>query len=207
MIAETKLYWAKGTCSLASMAALIISGVPFEAEEALWLNTGLDLPDRFESRRVPVLEHDGSSLTETLAILFWANEHRRGEPLLPQDDALPGAVSRLAWLASRVHPTRRQFARPAQFDSDPDVHCSLKASALPKYRNDINELERGVRAGEYNSPALGCYALVFYHWARLDGLLGPEHGAIQRLAEHLMDNPGVRDATLAHGFDVGITSG
>ena len=200
-MAEVTLYWAKGTCSLASMAALSIAGIPFTTEEVVLRGTRHNLPDMAPSRRIPLLAADGALLNETVAIIAWADANTRGPRLLPDRKDLAQPLSRMVWLASRVHPLRRQFHRPGQFDPDPALHDSLSASALPKYRSEIDELDAAVGRGEFAHLGPACYAMLFYHWAKFDGVLDARHTSLRGLAISLAREAPIRSAIELHGWE------
>ena len=67
-----KLYYAPGTCALASHIALEEVGAPYSAERLNFKNNQQNSPDYLRINpkgRVPALVTDGGVLTETPAIL------------------------------------------------------------------------------------------------------------------------------------------
>ena len=105
------LYFAPGTSSMAPHIALHEIGVPFEARA---MGPGAAREPVYRALnpegKVPTLTVDGRPMTEVAAILFYL---ARGFPeagLLPEDDveAQAQAISWMSFLASTVHPARRQ---------------------------------------------------------------------------------------------------
>lgn len=111
-----KLYYARGTCALASHIALEEAGAVYEAvpvdfganaqrsEDYLALNP---------KGRVPALVTDAGVITETPAILAFIAQTHPQAGLAPLDD--PFAFARLqafnAYLCSTVHPAHAHFRR------------------------------------------------------------------------------------------------
>jgi glutathione S-transferase len=106
-------YFAPGTSSMAPHIALHEIGVPFEARPLSFAtNEQRDAPYREinPEGKVPSLLIDGRPLTEVAAILFYLAKRFPEAGLLPKDDleAEAQVISWMSFIASTVHPARRQ---------------------------------------------------------------------------------------------------
>ena len=195
-----ELFFAPGTCSLASMAALEHAGIVYQPIAVDLRGNRDGLKAVSPEGRVPVLVADGEALTETIAILWWVAS-RAGDDMLPTGPDAVRCLSIMGWLASRLHILRRQFARPANFSPSVEAQATIAAAALPGYAEGLARLAALVAAGGCRSFILRCYVLVFYHWARADGMLGSDHLALSDLARAMWTLPGVQLAAKRHGLD------
>jgi glutathione S-transferase len=105
-------YFAPGSSSMAPHIALHEIGVPFESRPLSFARsenrTTAFLAINPEGK-VPTLLVDGRPLTEVAAILFYLARRFPEAALLPDDvGAQAQAVSWMSFLASTVHPARRQ---------------------------------------------------------------------------------------------------
>jgi glutathione S-transferase len=110
---ELVFYFAPGTSSMAPHIALHEVGASFEARPLSFAtNEQRDAPYRAinPEGKVPALLVDGRPLTEVAAILFYLAKRFPEAALLPQDDieAESQVISWMSFIASTVHPARRQ---------------------------------------------------------------------------------------------------
>lgn len=113
------LYYSPGSSSMAVHIALHEIGAPFEAK---LLN--FDKKEQKEAAylainpagKVPTLLIDGRPLTEVAGILFYLARRYPETKLLPAPEAEydARAVSWMSWVASTLHPARRQGAEHTQ---------------------------------------------------------------------------------------------
>jgi len=106
------LFYAPGASSMAPHIALHEIGAPFEARQISFRK------DENRSRaflalnpegKVPVLLIDGRPLTEVAAILFYLGRRYPESALWPENiEAQAQAISWMSFIASSVHPARRQ---------------------------------------------------------------------------------------------------
>lgn len=105
------LYFTPGTSSMAPHIALHEIGVPFEAHP---MGRGEHREPAYRALnpegKVPTLTVDGRPMTEVAAILFYLARAFPEAELLPADDieTQAQAISWMSFLASTVHPARRQ---------------------------------------------------------------------------------------------------
>ena len=126
------LYYAPGSCSLASHIALEEAGADYETVR---MDLGAGDQRRAEYLalnplgRVPALAIDGAVLTENAAILAFIAQRFPDAGLAPISDPL--AFARVqgfnAFLASTVHPYHSHGVRGARWSDDPAAWASMKA--------------------------------------------------------------------------------
>lgn len=111
-----KLYYARGTCALASHIALEEAGAAYEAVPVDFAANAQRSEDYLALNpkgRVPALVTDAGVITETPAILAFIAQTHPQAGLAPLDD--PFAFARLqafnSYLCSTVHPAHAHFRR------------------------------------------------------------------------------------------------
>jgi glutathione S-transferase len=110
---ELALYFAPGASSMAVHIALHEIGVPFEGRPMSFHKGDMRAP-AFRAinpdGKVPTLLVDGRPLTEVAGCLFYLAKRFPEAKLLPKDDidAEAEAVSWMSFIASTLHPARRQ---------------------------------------------------------------------------------------------------
>jgi glutathione S-transferase len=107
------LFFAPGASSMAPHIALHEIGAPFEAKPVSFSKKELREPGYLALNpegKVPLLLIDGRPLTEVAAILFYLAKRFPEAKLWPVNDieAEAQAVSWMSFIASTVHPARRQ---------------------------------------------------------------------------------------------------
>ncbi len=107
------LYFAPGSSSMAAHIALHEIGTPFESHSLSFARNETRAPAFLKINpegKVPTLLIDGRVLTEVAGILFYLAKRFPEARLLPEGDieAEAQAVSWMSFLASTVHPARRQ---------------------------------------------------------------------------------------------------
>ncbi len=107
------LYFAPGSSSMAPHVALHEIGVPFDARPLSFARMEHRAPAFLALNpegKVPTLVIDGRPLTEVAGILFYLARRYPDADLLPRDDpeAEARVVSWMSFIASTVHPARRQ---------------------------------------------------------------------------------------------------
>ncbi len=107
------LYFAPGSSSMATHIALQEIGVDFEPRPMSFRHKDTQSPDYLAinpAGKVPTLLIDGRPLTEVAGILFYLARRFPEANLLPTDDVEAEAqvVSWMSFIASTIHPARRQ---------------------------------------------------------------------------------------------------
>ena len=106
------LYFAPGASSMAPHIALHEVAAPFEARPVSLARKETRAPAYLALNpegKVPLLLVDGTPLTEVAAILFYLAKRFPEAGLLPEGDlAEAQVISWMSFIASTVHPARRQ---------------------------------------------------------------------------------------------------
>ena len=107
------LYFAPGSSSMAPHIALHEVGAPFEGRPVLFAKDENKTPEFLALNpegKVPLLLIDGRAMTEVAGILFYLARRFPVADLLPQHDieAQAQAVSWMSFIASTLHPARKQ---------------------------------------------------------------------------------------------------
>jgi glutathione S-transferase len=188
------LYYRPGTCALASFLALEEAGADYDAVDVT------DRPDLLASLnprgKVPVLEVDGRTLRENIAILSFIARRYPAASLLPQDPFEEAqCLSTAAWFASTLHIDYRRFLKPAVYSPEHAARQAISAEGALQYSRDLDELDRQLRGktwlhGEQRSIA-DLYGLVFVDWAHRSALYDPGWTSIGQWAERLRQRPAV----------------
>jgi glutathione S-transferase len=164
------LYFAPGSSSMAAHIALNEIGVPFERVALSFARNetrGAGLLAVNPEGKVPTLLIDGRPLTEVAAILYYLARAYPEARLLPLGDpeAEAHVVSWMSFVASTVHPARRQGLE----------------HAMGIYRLADERLGAGEWAvGEYSIADIHLFRLFW----RFAGSLNPPPGAFPNLRAH-----------------------
>lgn len=137
MNAEPTLYFAQGSCALASLAALEEVGRPFTAKRLEMGPNGAggdDFAQLSPLQQVPVLQTPTRVVRETGAILtLLAHEHPQAR-LLPAD--AEGQILAMQWLGflgGTVHPVFRLLWRPSRWVGDDEAAQAALRAHTPRY--------------------------------------------------------------------------
>jgi glutathione S-transferase len=183
---DLKLYFSPLSCAVATMAALELAGLQYEALAVPMAADGAGdaafhvLNPR---RQVPVLVADGQVLRETGAIFQFLHHLRPQASLLP---TAPAGVQRAAeWighLGGTVHPAFRLVLRPERWvGAAAEAQGALRAETRKHLEWLLANLE-GDLSGRWvlDAPsAVDFYLFVFTRWAGLGRFVVPD-----RLAAH-----------------------
>jgi glutathione S-transferase len=167
-------YFAPGTSSMAPHIALHEIGVPFEARPLSFAtNEQRDAPYREinPEGKVPSLLIDGRPLTEVAAILFYLAKRFPEAGLLPKDDleAEAQVISWMSFIASTVHPARRQGLDHAKgIYRIADERLGARPWAIGTYTiADIHLFRLYWRFFNSLKPEPGAFANLDAHYARM----------------------------------------
>ena len=189
------LYFSPGSSSMAPHIALHETGASFEAKP-LSLTKKDTRTSEFlainPNGKVPVLLVDGRVLTAVAGILFYLARTFPAAALLPQGDieAEAQVVSWMSFIASTIHPARRQGLEHAR-----------EVYAVADKRLGKNEWAVG---GRYSIADIHLFRL---YW-RFRSSLEPEPGAFPNIEAHyarMMARPAVQrtiEAETKIGYDL-----
>jgi glutathione S-transferase len=130
-IAMLKLYFATGTCALASHIALAEAGADYTVERIDFKTNQQNSPDYLAINpkgRVPALATERGILTETPAILAFIAQSFPKAGLAPVDDALAFAQvqSFNSYLCSTVHVAHAHRVRGSRWASEETSFADMK---------------------------------------------------------------------------------
>src|SRR5512147_2967128 len=127
-----KLYYAPGTCALASHIALQEAGADYTAERLDFRANQQNSPEYLAINpkgRVPSLVTERGILTETPAMLAFIAQSFREAKLAPLDDAFAFAQVQAfnSYLCSTVHVAHAHKMRGYRWADDPAAIAAMKA--------------------------------------------------------------------------------
>jgi glutathione S-transferase len=174
-----QLFFAPGACSFVPHAMLEIAGVNFEPA-MVKLHKGEQRTADYlllnPRGQVPVLVDEGVVITQIVAILLHLDAKLPHAHIFPTGGmARTHALSMLAWMNNTVHPTFTHFFMPQKFSDDEAVQKALRAFAVPRYRECLQEIEtlaakaQPWMTGEHPG-ALDAYALTLLRWGGYAGI-------------------------------------
>ncbi len=138
------LYYAPGTCALATHLALEFSGAPYEAVRLNFKEQQQRSPEYLRVNpkgRVPALVTERGVLTETPALLQYIAQAFPQAQLAPLDDAF--ALARMnefnSYLCSTVHVAHAHGARGSRWTDDAAAIETMKQK-VPQTMGDCFEL-------------------------------------------------------------------
>lgn len=127
----TKLFWAPGTCALASHIALEEAGATYETIKLDFSKGDQRKPEYLKVNpkgRVPALVTERGIITETPAILAWVAQTHPQAKLAPSDPFdFAEAQAFNSYLCSTVHPAHAHRPRASRWSDDPAAQETMKA--------------------------------------------------------------------------------
>ena len=168
------LYFAPGASSMAPHIALHEIGVPFESRPISFRQKQTRDPAFLAINpegKVPTLLIDGRPLTEVAGILFYLARQYPEAALLPSDDieAEAQVVSWMSFIASTIHPARRQGLEHARaVYALADRRLGEKEWVVGRYSiADIHLFRLFWRFSGSLNPAPGEFPALTAHYARM----------------------------------------
>jgi glutathione S-transferase len=176
------LYFAPGASSMAAHIALHEVGAPFEGKPLSLATKDTHTPEFLAINpegKVPTLLIDGRRLTEVAGILFYLARRFPDAKLLPAGDAEAEAqvVSWMSFIASTIHPARRQ-----------GIEHARGVYKLADQRLGKNDWAVG---GRFSIADIHLFRLFW----RFRGSLNPEPGDFPNIEAHyarMMERPAVK---------------
>jgi glutathione S-transferase len=199
-----KLYFAPGACSFVPHVLLEMSGAEFEPH-MVKLHKGEQNSDEYKAinprGQVPVLSHNGQTVTQIVAIVLYLDQTFAQAGFLPTEPmARAQALSTLAWMNNTVHPTFTHIFMPQKFSDQPEVQAALKPYNTQLFRGMLGELQNLVKAaaakghswltGERFSP-LDAYSLTLTRWGTIAGIAPEEHPELWAFVQKVAAVPAV----------------
>lgn len=197
------LYFAPGTCALASHIALAEAGADYELKRLDFSKSEQRTPDYLAVNpkgRVPALVTPQGTLTETPAILVYVAQTYPEANLAPLDNAF--AFARLqsfnSFLCSTLHINHAHGRRGARWADDEAAIESMKKKTPETVLASFEMVENGMLAGPWvmgdDYTIADIYLFTVAQWIEPNGI---DPARLPRVAEHrrrMMDRPAVAKA-------------
>ena len=149
-----KLFYAPGTCALATHLALEYAGADYEAVRLDFKAQQQRSPEYLKINpkgRVPALVTDRGVLTETPALLLYVAQAFPKAQLAPLDDAF--ALAKMneinSYLCSTVHPNHAHGGRGARWTDDAAAIESLKKKVPQNMTDCFTLIEEQIFQGPW----------------------------------------------------------
>ena len=184
-----KLYWASGTCAMASHIALEEASASYETARLEFSQGDQRKPDYLKVNpkgRVPAIVTDSGILTETPAILAWiAQTHPQAKlaPTEPFEFAKAQAFN--SYLCATVHPAHAHRPRAARWSDDPAAQETMKAKVPHNMSECFTLIENELFKGPWVMGA--AYSMCDPYLYTLSGWLasdGVDIAKFPRVHEH-----------------------
>ena len=200
-----KLFYAIGTCALASHIALQEAGADYETVRLDFRSNDQRKPEYLAINpkgRVPALVTDRGILTETPAILVFIAQTFPKARLAPLDDAF--ALARVqafnSYLCSTVHVAHAHRVRGYRWvDADDIVAIAAMQKRVPQSVAECFDLiEREMFIGPWvmggSNSICDPYLFTLAQWLEADGVDPARFPKVQDHRKRMSERPGVKTA-------------
>lgn len=185
-----KLYYAPGTCALASHIALEEAGASYEAVRLSFKNEDQKKPEYLKinpKARVPALVTERGIITETPAILIYIAQTYPAAKLAPIDD--PFALARVqafnSYLCSTVHVAHAHRPRGYRWADDAAAIEAMKKKVPQSVGECFALIEREMFEGPFvmgkDYTVCDGYLYTISQWLGADGV---DINATPKIADH-----------------------
>lgn len=212
-MAGLKLYYAPGTCSVASHVTLEEAGADYEAVRIDFTRSQQTSPDYLKINpkgRVPALVDGDLVVTENPAIMRHIALKHPDKRLWPQDARLDARCTEwLAFMSSTVHVAFAHVRRPIRYARSDEGQAEVVDLGRETARKVWQMVEDRLSA-EAAPFALGAeisvvdaYLLVFWNWGRTPTLgydMAAEFPAWTRHATMMAERPSVKAVFAENGL-------
>ena len=206
-----RLYYATGTCALATHIALEEAGAPYEAVAVDFATQAQRSPEYLAinpKARVPALATETGTLTETPALLLYVAQRFPGAELAPLTDpfSLAAVQEFNSYLCSTVHVAPAHGRRGARWADDAAaieaMQRKVPATMMQCFELIEQKLLKGpwVRGERYT--ICDPYLFTIASWLEGDGV---DTGKLPRVIEHrrrMQARPAVQKAVAAEGTQI-----
>lgn len=184
------LYYAPGTCALATHIALEEAGAEYDTVRVDFSRTeqrGTDYLKINPKGRVPALVTEHGVLTETPALLIYVAERYSNEGLAPLDDAfdLARAQAFNSYLCSTVHVAHAHRVRGHRWADDPAAIEDMKRKVPQTVGAAFQLIEDGMLEGPFvlgeRFSVCDAYLFTLAQWLEADGV---DLNRLPRVIEH-----------------------
>ena len=198
-----KLYYAPGSCALASHIALEEAGAEYQAIRVNFAKEEQRQPPYLAINpkgRVPALATEHGILTETPAILVFIAQSFPGAKLAPLDDPFAFAQVQAfnSYLCSTVHVAHAHRMRGTRWADDPAAIAEMKRKAPEAVAAAFELIEHEMLKGPWVTgdayTVCDPYLYTLSEWLEGDGV---DLARLPRVMEHrrrMAERPAVRQA-------------
>ena len=203
------LYYAPGTCALASHLALECSGAPYQAVRLDFKQQQQRSPEYLRVNpkgRVPALETDHGTLTETPALLQFIAQSFPAAQLAPVDDAfLLGKVNEFnSYLCSTVHVNHAHKGRGYRWVEAEDTAAieAMKKKVPQTMGESFALIEEKMLQGPWvlgeRFSTCDLYLYTIASWLEGDGVDVKRFPKVHQLVQRLDADPRVQKVVGLH---------
>ena len=203
------LYYAPGTCALASHLALECSGAPYEAVRLDFKQQQQRSPEYLRVNpkgRVPALVTDRGTLTETPALLQFIAQSFPAAQLAPVDDAfLLGKVNEFnSYLCSTVHVNHAHKGRGYRWVEAEDTAAieAMKKKVPQTMGESFSLIEEKMLQGPWvlgeRFSTCDLYLYTIASWLEGDGVDVKRFPRVHQLVQRLDADPRVQKVVGLH---------
>jgi glutathione S-transferase len=203
-----KLYYAPGTCALASHIALEEAGADFAAVRLDFSKNEQTKPDYLAINpkgRVPALVTDRGTLTENVAILAYVAQRYPDAKLAPISDPFAFADIQAfnSYLSSTVHVAHAHGRRGYRWASDQSSFDDMKRKLPESMGACIDLIEREMLKGPWvmgeTYTICDPYLFTIAEWIEGDGLDPKRFPKMHDHRTRMYDRPAVKRTLAAQG--------
>ncbi|MGH7059295.1 MAG: glutathione S-transferase family protein [Stellaceae bacterium] len=203
-----KLYYAPGTCALATHIALEEAGAAYEAVAVDFASQAQQSPEYLAvnpKARVPALVTESGTLTETPALLCFVAQRFPEAALAPLDD--PFALARLqefnSYLCSTVHVAHAHGRRGARWADDTGAIEAMKRKVTANVAQCFALIERELLRGPWvigdRYTISDPYLFTIASWLEGDGVDTAKLPRVMAHRARMLARPAVQKAVAAEG--------
>jgi glutathione S-transferase len=201
------LYYAPGSCAIASHIALEESGLPYDTHRLDFRRNEQRSAEYLAINpkgRVPALVTDRGIITETPAILAFIAQSAPSANLAPLDDPFRFAQMQAfnSYLCSTVHVAHAHRLRGSRWTDDPAAIEAMKVKVPRNMADCFQLIEDGMLEGpwvlgDFYSVA-DIYLYVLSTWLEGDGVDIQRFTKVKEFHDRMAARPSVRKVEAAH---------
>jgi glutathione S-transferase len=193
-----KLYYAPGTCAMATHLALEYAGADYEAVRLDFSKSEQRSPDYLKLNpkgRVPAIVTERGVLTETPALLQYVAQAYPKAQLAPLDDPwlLAKANEFNSYLCSTVHVNHAHKGRGYRWADDTAAHEAMKAKVAQNMGDCFELIEREMLRGPFvlgeRLSTCDFYLFTIVQWLPGDGVDAARYPRVEQIAKAVKELP------------------
>lgn len=202
----TKLFWAPGTCALASHIALEEAGAQYETVRLDFSKADQRKPEYLKVNpkgRVPALVTERGIITETPAILAWIAQTHPQAKLAPADAfEFAQAQAFNSYLCATVHPAHAHRPRASRWSDDPAAQETMKAKVPHNMSECFTLIENDFLKGPWVMGAAYSvcdpYLYTISGWLAADGVDIAKFPKVHDHYKRMEQRPAVKAVMAVH---------